>query len=1034
MANSSRISQRSPRGPAILKTVTSVLAGLILLAPLQGAAPPPRGVQAGVFGFRSYGIEDGLGNLSVFSMAQDADGFLWAGTDDGLFRYDGHTFRRWSVGLKSSTIWEIATAADAGLWVSTDSGLFELTGAVHLPVPGLPATRAAFAALGTAGAAFAGCGSTLYTRAAPGPMHPARTFPGPITTGWASRDLRTLLVLTEDRIWKLEDGLWVSRDLPRTFQGTTARVIEDRLHRIFLRNRQSLWRLDQWEGAWTDLTRQLPGNAFNAYRPVEDGLGRIWVGTSKGLVCFDGEEAWVLGEDKGLPGGWAGVTLVDREGSLWVGSEGVHRLKGRFLWTNFGTHQGLPSPTVWDIGRSLDGRIFACTDHGVAVLQGERWSVLPGTEGRTLMSGGGDGREALWFAGTALNEPWNAVIRYDLKQNRAERILATGVKSSDLILALAGDGSGGIYLGTLTTGVYHIHREGAAWKTEAKPFPGEGANERVNALRRDRAGRILAATAHGLYILDGGAWTRLGVKDGLLGENCGSLSRDPQGFMWVAFSDARGLNRVTRTEQGWRVVQAMTTPEALFKDSIVSMAFDASGVLWLGTGGGMKRWDGHNLETFGKGDGLLSQDPSANGIATDADGGLWHGFSNGISHFSPRAFKGQPEPPVTRITEVLGRRGPLPLGGKAPRLPYGENTLEFRFGALSFLNEARVVQEVRLVGLENEWRPLVNRGMDRFPALADGDYRFEVRSRMDDGPPGPVAVYPFRILPPWWGTWWFRALGALAAAGAVVLGFRRRTATLSRRNAALEAMVAARTEELEKVNRALEEATLVDPLTGLHNRRFLDMSLPTDARQAARTYREILDAGGLPEAGKEDVLLFLMDLDHFKRVNDTHGHLAGDQILQQLAQTLRSVTRATDSLVRWGGEEFLLVARRSKRASAPAIAQGLLDTVRNRIFTLPGGVDLTMTCSIGYAALPIHPRAPELGDWQQALRMADQCLYAAKNTGRARWVGVDLDELVDPRPLEGLKSWDVGWALAHHLVTVASSDPGFTWTDEAPGA
>jgi len=1006
----------------------SVIAGLVMLLPLHGGGPTPHGPQPGVFGFRTYGVEDGLGNLAVYEVAQDGEGYLWVATDDGPYRYDGHAFRKMGRGLRPGTVWQISTGPGLGVWVNMDDGLFELKGGAFEAVAGLPPVQGGFLAQGPGGAAAAGVGRTFYARKGPGPMAPVREFPGPVTGGCASRDFRTIYVTTDETLWRLEGGNWTSRELPKGLHGTGTHLFKDRTHRLFLRNRHALWRLDSWDAAFKDLSRHLPGNAFNAYAPAEDGLGRIWVGTSKGLTCFDGDTAWVLGEDKGLPGGWAGPVLVDREGSLWVGSEGVHRLKGRFLWTNFGTHQGLPSPNVWDIGRSRDGRVFACTDHGVAVLDGERWSVLPGTEGATLLAGGGDGLEALWFAGTDRKEAWNSVLRLELKTGQTRKILAQGIKPSDMIQALASDGQGGVYLGTVNSGVHHMIRSGSGWRTEALPFPGAASGERVNVLRRLKEGGVMAATAHGLYILEGKAWKRMGTRDGLLGENCMCIGRDPKGSLWVAFSDARGINRVAHTPGGWVVAETMTLPEALFRDTVMSMVFDASSVLWLGTGGGMKRWDGRNLEIFGRGDGLLSQDANANAITADLDGSVWQGFSNGISCFSPWAFKGQPEPPVTRITEVVASKTPLPLLGP-PKVPYRDNTVEIRFGALSFLNESRVVQEVRLLGLEGEWRTASSRGLDRFTALAPGEYRFEVRSRIDEGPPGPSASYAFRILPPWWGTWWFRALAVLGAAGAVVLGFRRRTANLYRRNEMLEAMVAARTRDLEKANRALEEASLVDPLTGLHNRRFLDLSLPVDARQAQRTYREILDAGGLPDSAREDVLLFLLDLDHFKRVNDTYGHLAGDQVLKQLAEALKAMTRSTDYLVRWGGEEFLLVARRSRRQGQTILAQGLLEGIKTRTFTLPDGVELKLTCSIGFTALPIHPRAPEVGDWQQALRMADQCLYAAKNTGRCRWVGVSMLEDADPAKLDGLKSWDVRWAVDQGLMKIETIDPDFRWTD-----
>jgi len=1003
------------------------------MLPLLGAPAAGRKVPPGVFSFQSYGVEDGLTNLSVYSFTQDAEGYLWAGTEDGLYRYDGHRFQLWGQSLKSSIIWEMAASPTGGLWVGTDDGIFRLEGRDLKPVEGLPRQRSPFLALGSNGNAVAVQGNAVFGRHGNGPMAMVKTLPDQITSGWASRDLRTLLLTTETQLWRRLAGAWSSLDLPPTFHGTGCRILQDRAGRIFLRDRKSLWRRNGWDASWVDLSSKLPSNTYNPYPPIEDSAGRIWVGTSKGLVCFDGDEAWTLGESKGLPGGWASLTYLDREGNLWVTSEGIHKLKGRSLWTNFGLHQGLPSPSVWDIGHSADGRVFACTDSGVAVLKGETWSVLHGTEGRTLLSGGGNGREALWFGGSGKNEDFNTVFRLDLKTDRVEKISIKPCKTSNLILTIASAPEGGAYLGSRTDGVYLVSRDRGGWKTEHLPFPGHQAEERVNSLRKDLGGGLWAAGEHGLYFLENRKWTRLGREQGLLGTNCASLARDPRGFMWVSYLDAKGISRLARVNGAWQVVESSTQPEGLFRDSILSMGFDPKGILWLGTGGGMKRWDGKDLDVFIKSDGLISQDPMANGLTIDPDGGLWQGFANGISYFQPRAYQGPPPPPVAKIQEITDLRREHAVDEASPRIPYANRTLSFHFSGLSFQNESRISHEVRLVGLENEWRE-TRIYEARYPALPAGNYRFEVRSRFNDGPPGPVAGFSFRILPPWWGTWWFRTLSALAAGGVVLLGFRRRTAQLHRRNAALEAMVATRTEaleaskkQLEKANRALEEASLVDPLTGLHNRRFLDLSLPTDALQAQRAFREHLDTGQDPLLNKEDILLFLMDIDHFKSVNDTHGHLAGDLVLKQLSEILRANTRATDSLVRWGGEEFLLVARRTRRSGAPAIANGLLEAIRACTFVLPGGVEFQKTWSIGFTALPVHPHHPELADWQQALKLADQCLYAAKNTGRDRWVGALMPPEGDVSLLEGMKTWDVGWAASKGLMEVTSSEPGFVW-------
>ncbi|BDU74237.1 GGDEF domain-containing protein [Mesoterricola silvestris] len=246
-------------------------------------------------------------------------------------------------------------------------------------------------------------------------------------------------------------------------------------------------------------------------------------------------------------------------------------------------------------------------------------------------------------------------------------------------------------------------------------------------------------------------------------------------------------------------------------------------------------------------------------------------------------------------------------------------------------------------------------------------------------------------------------------------------------NSALERRIDDSARTLEATNRALQEASLVDPLTGLHNRRFLDQALGTDAQQARRAYQEMQAAGRDPGEAKEDILLYLMDLDYFKQVNDTWGQEAGDAVLCQLGEALKRITRKTDFRVRWGGGTFLVVARRARRSGAPTVARNLLAAVRDLTFQLPGGDLIRKRISIGFTALPLLPQGPELGTWEQGMAIAEACLAAAKRSGRDRFVGALFRPDADPAPLRDADGWDLGRARAQGLVEVLCSEPGFVW-------
>ena len=206
----------------------------------------------------------------------------------------------------------------------------------------------------------------------------------------------------------------------------------------------------------------------------------------------------------------------------------------------------------------------------------------------------------------------------------------------------------------------------------------------------------------------------------------------------------------------------------------------------------------------------------------------------------------------------------------------------------------------------------------------------------------------------------------------------------------LRSIVRDRTRELSEANAKLEEMSVTDPLTGLRNRRFLAQHLEFEVAAALRR------AGDAPDA---DLLFFLIDLDHFKIINDTHGHNAGDLVLMQMRDRLQEVFRESDFLVRWGGEEFLAVTRSSRRYDAAEIAERVRRAVAGRPFALERGQCVETSCSIGFAAFPFVPYAPYALSWMQVVALADRALYLAKERGRNTWVGASASNRVDPDQL-----------------------------------
>lgn len=211
-----------------------------------------------------------------------------------------------------------------------------------------------------------------------------------------------------------------------------------------------------------------------------------------------------------------------------------------------------------------------------------------------------------------------------------------------------------------------------------------------------------------------------------------------------------------------------------------------------------------------------------------------------------------------------------------------------------------------------------------------------------------------------------------------------------------QALLVKRNEELTAAHARISELSIKDPLTGLHNRRFFSEVIESAVSEARRAYRPsaFADLEANQQTQGRDLLFFMLDMDHFKGVNDQYGHAAGDAVLVQLKDRLRSVTRGQDYLIRWGGEEFLIAFRGVSREDGPLLADRLLYAVSSAAFELPRGVSLHKTISIGYAAFPQDVLRPQDGTWEEAVELADARLYEAKRAGRNRAVG-DLHNICE---------------------------------------
>jgi diguanylate cyclase (GGDEF)-like protein len=243
--------------------------------------------------------------------------------------------------------------------------------------------------------------------------------------------------------------------------------------------------------------------------------------------------------------------------------------------------------------------------------------------------------------------------------------------------------------------------------------------------------------------------------------------------------------------------------------------------------------------------------------------------------------------------------------------------------------------------------------------------------------------------------WWLLAATSVLSFSVLVLLYRR----VRRSNRALETS-----------NHQLLVQSERDPLTGLPNRRHFQAAMKQ-----------------LAADGKLSGTVFLIDIDHFKRINDSHGHTAGDSVLTEMARRLRETLREQDLIVRWGGEEFLVIVRTLSAEQVEALAHRMLNAMA-AVAVSHEGEAIAVTGSIGFATFPIEPTLLAVS-WERAINLVDTAMYLAKAHGRNRAYGVRLLHARDEAQLDDItRALEQAWRDGQVALTLL---PGPSALDEA---
>jgi diguanylate cyclase (GGDEF)-like protein len=922
------------------------------------------------YNFRNFGVTEGLNNLAVRQIYQDRVGFIWVSTENGIFRYDGERFESFGPeqGIPTTAGAAFGDAPDGLLLVGGDFGLYQLSGnrfnrlAVDFKtvswVQGIQSDGKGHTYLGTDSGLV-----ELYSE--PGKDgFAARKFPqAPGTSGPGAYGI----LVDGDILWygcgselcRMDrDGTTVfGRDSGLPDRNWLA-IQKDHDGNLWVRARNAgVFVLPAGQTRFRRPDAPIPGSAMGHIKT--DAEGRILIPSPDGLLIRD-EKGWQkIDRSVGLRG-VVYSAFEDRHHSLWIGlaGRGLAEWRGYREWESYSPASGLASDIVYEILPQADGSLLVGTEGGL--FRGTRqqfgiaWKKVAGLDSFPVhslqMAPGGD--------------PWigtetRAIGRIDARTSRVQWFGEEQGLSGKAAYTLRFDREQRLWVAT-EAGLF-VARAPYQKFSRITELP----STRMWAIAEGTDGTIWAGGAGGIFGYSGGRWHNWTHADGLSNQEVLSLGVGADGTMWIGYRYGGGIDRIHLRSDGIAIEKGVQRPGS---DGLVYfLQFDASGRLWAGTERGVDTWDGSRWSHYDTRDGLAWDDCNLNGFAAEADGTVWIGTSGGLSRFKPRPKGAAEAPPEVVFTKlVIGRTDVS--GQRDPSFGSDSNSLLARYAAPNAPRENGVVFRYRLEGTNSSWTETTQREL-RFAQLAPGAYRLEIEARDSDGVwSAPGTEFPFEILPPWYWTWWFVATCALIPGSVAVAVFRWRMVAAHRRELELKRIVDEKTADLRQLNEDLLQLSSVDSLTGLANRRVFDQTLKMECARVTRT--------------GSAVSLLILDIDHFKALNDSEGHQRGDEYLKLVGSELKRLAkRQIDLAARYGGEEFALILPETGATGAAQLGEMVRMAIAALQLPHPASpVAPFLTVSVGVATATLD----SYGSPEALIAAADQALYGAKGSGRNR--------------------------------------------------
>jgi ligand-binding sensor domain-containing protein/signal transduction histidine kinase len=779
--------------------------------------------------FTNYTMAHGLAGNIVFCIMEDKGGNIWMGTTSGLSKYDGKRFTNYSTsdGLAGNFVTCILQDNEGNIWIGThDGGINKYDGksfTTYTTAQGLADNyvrcmikdRKGNLWLGTEAGGISrydGHRFTNYTKA----------------HGLANNSVNCITQDNDDNLW-FGTIAGVSKFNGSSFTNyTTKQGLADNNISSILQDKDGvLWfgmqskNISRYDGSrFINYSRTEKPEDYKVNSILQDQGGNLWFSSQGGGVSkYEGNSFTSYNVAQGLPANLVFWIIQDRAGSLWFGTYdgGVSKYDGK-RFTNYSKAQGLADNKIWSILEDEAGNIWFGTDRGLSKFNGSsftNYTTKQGLANDAVISMMQDKAGNLWFGTRA-----NGVSKYDGRS--FTNYTSTQGLAGNGIWGMVQDQAGKIWFATHDGGISKYDGNSFTNYTTAQGLPGNA----VSIIHLDKMGILWIGTdGKGVSKYDGKTFINYTNEDGLADNVILNISEDTsRNEIW--FGTAQGLSgikehqiRNSKNQQNEFENFNKLTGYPLKDVSTGALFVDDKGIVWMGSGEGkLIRFDYSTIHKTEP----RSLNLQIQAVKVNNETICWNALEeNEKSNKSIDSLTllnemmtsfGKVLSPET-LSSIRKKYRQIHLDGVAPYypvpinlvLPYNDNTITIDFAAIEPALQKQVKYQYKLEGYNTNWSSSDNSSSAVFGNMKAGQYTFRLKALSPSGM-WSETTYTFRVLPPWWSTWWAYTLYTLLAGGIVYTLYRSHIQNLKRKqNIKLKTMMAAQEEERKRISRDLHD-------------------------------------------------------------------------------------------------------------------------------------------------------------------------------------------------------------------------------------